>query len=89
MAGQVYDIIDIINRMTINCGNECKSTMDNKIQISNKVKLEKMKKTYESIFSWDIDKQTDRQSHNLSMHMLDKVKEECKSYFGNEFNLKR
>lgn len=87
MAGQVKDLIDIINGLTINCGNERKSTMDSEIQF-NKVELEKMKKTYEIIFSWDIEKQIDRQSYNLSI-MFDKVKEECESLSENEFNLKR
>lgn len=88
MTGQVNDIIDIINYLTINCGNERKLTMDSKIQF-NKVELEKMKKTYESIFSWNIEKQTDRQSYNYTMYIFDKVKEECESFCGNEFNLKR
>lgn len=87
MAEQVNDIIDILDGLTINCSNES-TQMNNKIRL-NSVELDEIKKTYESIFSWDIHNQTDRQNQKPSLFAYTKVQEECESFCGNQFNLKK
>lgn len=87
MAGQVNDIIDILDGLTINCSNEL-TQMNNKIRL-NCVELDEIKKTYECIFSWDIYKQTDRQNRKHTLSVFNKVQDECESFCGNTFNLKK
>lgn len=88
MAVEVNDIINIMDSLIIKNSNVCKPTMDVKLKL-NKVELNKIKKTYESIFSWDIDEQTNTPERDVILSVCDKVQEECQSIGENEFDLKR
>lgn len=88
MAAEVYDIINIIDSLTIKNSNVCKPTMNVKLKV-NKAELNQIKKTYESIFSWDIDEQTDTPKRDIMLSVCDKVQEECQVIGENEFDLKR
>lgn len=87
MAGQINDIIDILDGLTINCSY--KSTqMNNKIRL-NSVELDEIMKACESIFTWNIYKEIDQQNQKHTLSVFNKVQDECESFCGNTFNLKK